>query len=248
MRRATGLPRVDAESDFLRARRHQALSRLGRWLRREPDDVNLILPFDEVVRALGRNGERYLGLEAIDVESIVGSVDRTRDFDRHFRPTSERVRARWERINVAQRRGEPMPPVSVYRVGDLHFVRDGHHRVSVARALRHSTIDAYVTEILTRRPAEGISHRGDIVVRDYERLFRQRVPLPPELAARIEVRDLWSYAELSEAVEAWGFRLLQHEGAFLDRETVARRWFAEEYEPVLAMLHAADVVGEGTEA
>jgi hypothetical protein len=60
--RQTGFPRADVEDDFLRARRKQVLSRLAHRLRREPDDVNLILPFDDVVAALGRRGERYVGL------------------------------------------------------------------------------------------------------------------------------------------------------------------------------------------
>ena len=78
-------------------------------------------------------------------------------------------------------------------------------------------IEAHVTEVLTQVPAAGISDRGDIVVKDYERLFRQRVPLPDEIAARIRVTDPWSYAELSENVEAWAFRLVQHAGEYLDR-------------------------------
>ena len=84
----TGFPAQDAKTDFSRARRRQALSRLARRLRREPDDVGLILPFDEVVDALGRRGERRLGLHSISLDSIVGTVDRSRDFDRRFRPTS----------------------------------------------------------------------------------------------------------------------------------------------------------------
>src|SRR5919108_4371113 len=111
----TGFPATDAEHDFLRARRRQVLSRLAAWLRREPDDVSEILPFDEVVAALGRVGERRLGLQSILLESIVGSVDRTRDFDRWFRPRSGRSRERWERLAKAQRRGESIPPIDVYR-------------------------------------------------------------------------------------------------------------------------------------
>ena len=244
----TGLHQLDAETDFQRARRRQVLAGLARRLRGEPDDINLILPLDEVVRALGRTGERNLGLQTIALESIVGSVDRTRDFDRRFRPTTNRLRERWQGIDLALRRGRGMPPISVYRIGDLHFVRDGHHRVSVALALRHAVIEAYVTEVQTQVPADGISSRGDLVVKDYERLFRQRVPLPAEMAARIRVRDPWDYAQLSEAVEAWAYRLVAHEQVFLDRREAARRWFEEEYVPVVAMLREADLVGDGTDA
>jgi hypothetical protein len=244
----TGFPRADVENDFMRARRRQVLSRLAHWLRREPDDVNLILPFDEVVAALGMRGERRLGLQSIPLDTIVGTVDSSRDFDRRFRPTSGRVRERWERLALAQRRGEPIPPIDVYRVGDLHFVQDGHHRVSIAIATGATTIDAYVTEVLTAVPAAGIRRRGDLLVKDYQRLFRARVPLPEQAYAKISFTDPWSYAELGEAVEAWGFRCMQDERRFMDRGEVAGRWFAEEYRPVVRMLRAADMTGSGTEA
>jgi hypothetical protein len=246
--RDTGFPQADAENDFLRMRRSQVLSRLGAWLRREPDDVNIMLPFDEVVAALGRTGERRLGLQVISLDSIVGSVDRTRDFDRRFRPTSARARSRWERLALAQRRGEAIPPIDVYRVGEMHFVIDGHHRVSVAHAMNLRTIDAYVTEIITRLSAGGITHLGDLTVKDYRRLFLERVPLTGSARAAIRLTDAWEYSELSEAVEAWGFRLMQDEQTFLDRATVANRWYTEEFVPVVTMVRQAGMIDTQTEA
>jgi hypothetical protein len=248
VRGETGFPRADVENAFLRARRRQVLARLARRLHREPDDVNLILPFDEVIAALGRVGERQLGLQAIRLDTIVGTVDSRRDFDRHFRPTSSRVRERWERLALAQRRGESIPPIEVYRVGDLHFVIDGHHRVSIALATGEKTIDAYVTEILTALPARGVTRRGDLLLKSYELMFRSRVPLPAQAYAKLTVSDPWAYAELGEAVEAWGFRLIQAQGVFRDRAEVSRRWFRDEYTPVVRMLHDANLVGSCTDA
>ncbi len=244
----TGFPRADVENDFLRARRRQVLARLAHRLRREPDDVNLILPFDEVVAALGMRGERRLGLQTIPLHTIVGTVDSTRDFDRRFRPTTGRVRERWERLALAQRRGEAIPPIDVYRIGDMHFVQDGHHRVSIAMATGAKTIDAYVTEVLTQLPPTGIRGRRDLLVKSYERMFRARVPLPPAALAKITVTDPWSYAVLGEAVEAWGFRCMQDQGRFMDRAEIARRWYTEEYGPVVRMLRSADLIGPRTEA
>jgi hypothetical protein len=240
----TGFPQADAEHDFLRTRRRQVLSRLASWLRREPDDVSDILPFDEVVAALGRTGERRLGLQVIALESIVGSVDRTKDFDRSFRPRTPRTRERWERLARAQRRGETIPPIDLYRVGGLHFVRDGHHRVSVAIALNLRSIEARVTEVTTKIDPNGIVHRGDLITKDLRRVFVDRVPLRGRALESIEVAAPWAYAELSQAVEAWGFRLMQHESRYLDRETVARRWWSEEYKPVVRMLRQADLIGD----
>jgi hypothetical protein len=244
----TGFPAADVDNDFQRVRRRQVLARLAHRLRREPDDVNLILPYDEVVAALGFRGERRLGLQTLRLDTIVGSVDSTRDFDRRFRPTSDRVRERWERLALAQRRGEPIPPIEVYRIGDMHFVIDGHHRVSIAMATGAKTIEGYVTEVLTQLPPTGIRGRRDLLVKSYERIFRARVPLPAADLAKITVTDPWSYAVLGEMVEAWGCRCMQDKGRFLNRAEIARHWYAQEYVPVVRTLRAADLIGSRTEA
>jgi hypothetical protein len=156
----TGFPQADVENDFLRARRQQVLAALARRLLRRPQDSGRLLTLDEVTGALGMRGERYLGLQMIRLAAIVGTLDSRRDFDRRFRPTSNRVRSRWEQLALAQRRGAPIPPIEVYRVGDLHFVSDGHHRVSIAAATGRQTIDAYVTEVLTTVPPASTTRPG----------------------------------------------------------------------------------------
>jgi hypothetical protein len=244
----TGFPSADAQDDFSRARRSQLLAELGRRLRREPDDVGLILPFDEVVDALGMVGEVELGLQTIRLDSIVGTVDRTREFDRSFRPTSRRVRQRWERIAKAMRRGESMPPIDVYRICGLHFVRDGHHRVSVARQLGLDVIDSYVTEVVTEVDASIATLPRDLWLKSHERLCFERVPLPESMRDRIQLRRGYEYGELAETVEAWGFRAMQECGEFRTREEVARAWFEEEFEPAIELLRRADLIGSRTEA
>jgi hypothetical protein len=244
----TGFPTSDAQSDFSRARRQHALARLAARLRRERGDVDLILPFDEVVDALGRVSERSVGLQTIRLDSIVGTVGRTREFDRSFRPTSNRTRPRWERIANAQRRGEDMPPISAYRIGDMHFVRDGHHRVSVARAQGRDSIDAYVTEVTTRVPIDKALRAGDLPLKSHERVFLERVPLSKDEFEEVRLSDPWQYGTLAEGVEAWGFRLIQECGEALGRRHVAELWLRDELRPVVSMLREADLVGRGTAA
>jgi hypothetical protein len=157
----TGVPSVDAEDDFGRARRRYVLDRLGSWLRGDPGQASL-LRFDDVVSALGFRSQYYLGLRTIRLDTVVGTVDKARGFDREFRPASDRDRQRWEQLDVAERDGAVIPPIEVYRVGDLHFVRDGHHRVSVALAAGQEMIDADVTEVLTQRPATALSRHSDL--------------------------------------------------------------------------------------
>lgn len=232
----TGFPTSDAQSDFGRARRRELGARLGSRLRGEPDDVNVILPFDEVVAALGRRSERSVGLETIELDSIVGTVDRTREFDRSFRPTSGNVKLRWQRIAEAVRRGEPMPPIDVYRIADMHFVRDGHHRVSVARQLGLEVVEAYITEIVTEVGADAGVRLEDLALKGHERLFFERVPLPSELRPRIGLSQGSWYAGLAEGVEAWGFRAMQANREFMTREQVALAWFTQEFEPVVRLI------------
>jgi len=147
----TGFPRADAENDFLRARRRQFRAALARRLRGRPGGGRLV-PLDEVAGPLGWRGQRQLGLQTIRLDTIAGTSGARRDFDRCFRPASGRVRSRWERLALAQRRGEALPPIEVYRLGGSHFVTDGHHRVSIAAATGQQHIDAYVTQVLTTAP------------------------------------------------------------------------------------------------
>jgi hypothetical protein len=198
------------------------------------------------VQALGRTGERRLGVQVISLDSIVGTVDRSREFDRSFRPTSPRVRDRWQQINLAQRKGQAMPPIDVYRIGEVHFVKDGHHRVSVARSLGYRDIEAYVTEVITQVGADRQIRLKDLPLKSHQRLFFERVPLPDEQRQRIHLSDEWRYAALAEAVEAWGFRAVQARAEEMSRADVAQAWFREEYEPVVDMLGEADLIPKGT--
>src|SRR5262249_56151913 len=124
------------------ARRRRVLARRAGWVRGQARDVRRILLLDEVVAAQGWRGERYLGLQTIQLDTVAGTVDSRRDFDRKFRPTSNRVRQRWERLDLARRRGVYLPPIDVYRVGGRHFLVDGHHRVSIAAATGPKTTAA----------------------------------------------------------------------------------------------------------
>jgi hypothetical protein len=207
-----------------------------------------MLPFEEVVEALGRRGEHDLGVQPIPLESIVGTVGRRRgEFDRAFRPSSEGQRSRWESIAAARRRGESMPPIDVFRIGELHFVEDGHHRVSVARAMGDTTIDARVREIETALGAGRELRVRDLPVKHHERVFFERVPLPPAARARINLSDEWRWARLAALIEAWGFRASHARGRLLSRDEMARAWFEEEYEPVARSLDEAQMGGPGTE-
>jgi hypothetical protein len=135
-----------AEDDFNRARTQELLSRVSGLL--DPGRDRL-LPLEEVLAILKPVGETYVGIEAVPVDQIVGSEGRYRDFNRHFLPRRDFLRSRWMSVDMAHYQDKPLPPIRIYEVGGLYFVRDGNHRVSVARMRGQTSIDAEVTRLDT---------------------------------------------------------------------------------------------------
>jgi hypothetical protein len=139
---STGIPVFDAHDDFMRARRAQIAARAIRVLpgaRRRPRVPRAL----DDAATVPRRGSR---LAVIPLAEIVGTVEPTISFDARFRPASDHVRARWERVALAHRRGISLPPIAVLRRPDGYYVVDGRHRVSVALSLGHRDIEAWVTE------------------------------------------------------------------------------------------------------
>ncbi len=137
------------DADFTRAQHRAFLNRMKARLRGDPSSTSL-LSFEEVSKALGVTNEVCLGRRAVPVERIAGSVGRYGDFDQTFLPAKASVEERWKRIDRAFHRGQELPPVMLYKVGDAYFVEDGNHRVSVVRYQGVEWIDAEVVEV--RRP------------------------------------------------------------------------------------------------
>ena len=134
------------DADFTRARRRALLRAVVARIRREHTS-NRLLSFDDLRRELSvANNRRHRGTRVVEVDEIVGSVGRWRDFDRSFLPARASVGHKWKRIDRAFQRGEDLPPVELYEIGDAYFVVDGHHRVSVARYHDVPTLEASVVE------------------------------------------------------------------------------------------------------
>lgn len=143
------------DADFARARRKATLRRLTtRLLRRDPTSGGLFC-FEEVRRRLGATGGIPRGRSVVSLTSIVGSVGRCSQFDGAFLPANNSSKMKWERIDWAFHRGQDLPPVILYKIGDSYFVHDGNHRVSVARFHGVEWIDAEVTEFRSGRIRRG---------------------------------------------------------------------------------------------
>jgi hypothetical protein len=140
----TGSSAIDAERAFVRAARGRRRAALARRLRRAPDDGRLsVYGEPQMPRASASASAR--GIREIPIAAIAGTLEpsRARMFDRCFRPAA-RAQRRWERVWLAEQHGAVLPPISVIEVGDGYAVRDGHHRVSVAKARGALSIDATV--------------------------------------------------------------------------------------------------------
>ncbi len=150
-----------AEFDLKSAMRRSWLGDLLAWMRGEDNDL---LPF-EAVKHLRPHGERYLGLQVIAVEKIIGSVDRYRDFDEAFFPRSDHLKDRWTNIRRLKLEGRELPPIQVYKVGETYFVKDGNHRVSVGHMEGQKFIDAEVIELDVTVPPEKGDAVKDLIIK-----------------------------------------------------------------------------------
>lgn len=144
--------------EFNRARQRAFIEEWLSYLTGRPSHL---LSFEEVRQNLRLQDSAYKGLQEIELDKIVGSTGRYRDFTRTFLPKSNMTAERWRRVDaVAHDQG--FPPIEVYQVGDIYFVRDGNHRVSVARIHDTKTIEAYVIEYKTDVPIDTQDDLADI--------------------------------------------------------------------------------------
>jgi hypothetical protein len=136
-----------ADWDFGRALRRARLRRLVLRLRGKLTARTTAPSFDEFQGSLRAYNRIPRGIQVVDLEKIVGSVGRSRDFDRCFMPLRAAAGERWKRVDLAFYQDQALPPVSLYKLGDAYFVEDGNHRVSVARYHGVPDIEANVTEL-----------------------------------------------------------------------------------------------------
>jgi hypothetical protein len=229
-------PHEQSDRDFSRARRRAFLRRIGAYLRRDPGS-NQLLSFEEVKGALGAISQVYLGLREVPVSKIVGSVGRHRDFDRAFLPSKPDLGTRWRRIDEIMDRGEELPPISLYKIGDAFFVRDGNHRVSVARQRGVEMIDAEVIELRTRVPVDSALTARDLLHKLEHRHLLERLPIDrvlPEI--EVEFSDVGDYRRLATYIEAHGFRVSQLWKRYVSPEEVLRDWYEYGYRPIAEMI------------
>jgi hypothetical protein len=211
-------------------------------LTRRPADL---LPFDEVRDKLQLSNMHELGLRDVPLDNIVGSVGRYQDFNRAFFPRQESLKDRWQRIDRLVARGSGIPPIEVYKVGDVYFVRDGNHRVSVARKHHFPSIQAYVWEYQTQVPLEPDTDIDELLCQTAHAAFLERTHIDrlcPDL--RIRLTQLDGYAALLNEIEAYQGILSQIDEEEMPFDEAVVLWGEMRYSPVVEIIRQRDVLQE----
>ncbi|MGH2523519.1 MAG: DUF4032 domain-containing protein [Anaerolineales bacterium] len=198
---------------------------------------NSLLVYDQVREKLRIGGPIYRGVQTVRLDQIVGSVNRYRDFDRAFLPTQTHTSDRWQRISRAWYADVNLPPVLLYQVGDVYFVVDGNHRVSVARDQGQEFIDAEVRECAVKVPVTPDLQPEDLEVLGAKVEFLERTELDrlrPE--AQIDVTILGGYERMLEHIAVHRYFMgLDFQRDISEAEAVTH-WYDTVYQPVVQVI------------
>jgi hypothetical protein len=198
-----------------------------------------LLPLAEVTDRLRIHGQHYDGIQTIRVDRIIGTVDRTVDFDRLFRPRRMLLRLRLEALGDAFPDGM-VPAISVYEVGGMYFVVDGHHRVALAHQLQMDYIEADVTSITTAYALTPEVDVRQLVHTQQHRIFKERSGL---LVRHPEAKIMFSrpsgYGQILDLLEAHAYQLSVRTGHLVPLEEATADWYEDVYRPATAAIHQA---------
>jgi hypothetical protein len=228
------------DTDFSRARGRAFFNEIVSFLFGAD---NHLLSFDRVVHSLRIGRQSYLGMRTVEVAKIVGSVGRYADFDRAFMPTQTHTAGRWKSIDMAHYQAVELPPISLYKVGNMYFVRDGHHRVSVACERGIEFIDAEVVACETRVSFSGTLRPEDLVIAGEHADFLEQTDLdrlrPDE---RIEFSILGHYSTLLQHVETHRYFLGQARQGLVPWAEAVTSWYDTLYLPVARIIRERQVL------
>lgn len=229
-----------AQEDFERAYMRSMIRSL---IARVTGKRNELLPFDEVREALPYRGQRDIGLQTVPLDKIVGSVGRYRDFDRAFLPTQRQTTDRWINISQARYKDVPLPPVELYKIGDVYFVKDGNHRVSVARDRSQIDIDAYVTEIeISFRLTADMDIDSVQSAKAYGHFIQQTHldTLRPE--SDFHLSNAAEYARLLEHINAHQYYLGTERQGDVPFEDAVISWHDSVYRPLIEAIEGTGLL------
>jgi hypothetical protein len=231
-----------ARSDFDAAYRKSYWRGILSWL---TQSTNELLPFDEVRKRLPITGQHYIGLKQISTEDIVGSVGRYQDFDRAFLPRQTTTRGRWMSIDQAHLRDIILPPIEAYKLGSVYFVKDGNHRVSVARERGQVYIDAYIIEVDAPVPIDASLSIDDLIRKQeyIEFVLKTHLnDLKPE--ANIEFSIPGQYDKLLDHISVHRWYMGEQIKHPVSDDDAVNAWYEEVYLPLIRIVRENNILAE----
>jgi nucleotide-binding universal stress UspA family protein len=233
---------ANAVSDFRRLRRRADTERMLAGLTGQSADL---LNFDEVRRQLRATAANNRQLREIPLDAIIGSVGRYQDFSRSFLPRSDADATRWARVMVATQGMAGVPPIEVYQIGDVYFVVDGNHRVSVARQNGAKSIQAYVIPFRTRVPLTPTMSPRDLVIRAEQAEFLEQTRLDetrPE--ADLTLTEPGQYRVLREQIDLHKYFLDERRSSPTPLDEAAASFYDNVYMPVAQLIRERGLLHE----
>jgi hypothetical protein len=232
-----------AGEDFSRARTREFLSSIATFL---GSSRHKLLPFDEVRALLRPMREVYEGLKAVDLSLIVGSEGRYRDFNRHFLPKHEYLRSRWVSIDKAHYEEVPLPPIRLYEIGGLYFVRDGNHRVSVAALRGQTQIDAEVTSLdaeIRLEPGMTIEELKSAVIAWEKKEFYEKTSFAGLTGDNdLDFTSPGRYDEILEHINVHKYFINQSRREELPYWQAVVSWYSNVYQPISVGIVEMDLL------
>ncbi len=229
-----------ARADFARARLKAFLNRVRNLLAGQPQTL---LSYDEVKEKLRIGGPIYRGVRTVEVAKIVGSLNRYHQFDRAFLPLESTSASRWQSVDVAFYQEINLPPVVLYQVGEVYFVVDGHHRVSVAREQGQMFIEAEVRECSTKVRITPDLKPEDLEILGEKVQFLERTALDrlrPEAAIALTIPDGFSRMLEHIAVHRYFMGLdLQRD---IGEEEAVMHWYDHVYQPITRVIRRSGIL------
>jgi hypothetical protein len=231
------------ESDFSRARLKAFWREIRATIARRPNEL---VSFEAVKRSLKTFGEHYRGVQTVPIEKIIGSATlRYHDFDGAFLPTQVRTKSRWRRIDELYYEDVNLPPVQLYQVGAVYFVRDGHHRISVARARGQEFVEAEVIEVKTRVPVTPDLLASDLeIVGEYSAFIEKTRldKLRPDQSIRFS--EPGGYARLIEHIAVHRYFMGAEQKQHIPREQAVASWYDNFYLPVVQTIREHRILND----
>lgn len=202
-----------------------------------------LLPFDEVRAHVKANTPRQRVRRTIPLASVVGSVGRYQDFTRSFLPKRDSDRNRWASVRRAALDHKLLPPIDVYKLGDVYFVQDGNHRVSVARQMGADDIDANVTEIETSVPLQPHDDLDAVIIKaEYADFLEYTAFARLCPGQELVVTAPGQYELLTEMIDVHHYYLSREKSGKIPYDEAVVDWYENVYRPVVELVRARGIL------